>query len=328
MAAREIDVAQPPVLGLSPAADLQAAFWRLKKSRVRVSNALSTRASSIGEPCERKLFYYRTAGELATPHPPELQAIFDLGKELEEFVLSELRHMGADVVQRERDHLDRELEFSAHSDARIVMPGWPRPLTAEVKGLNPYTAESIETIEDIRTSRQAWVRKYYDQLQSYLYFDRSDLGVFVLLNKVSGQITFVDCPRDQKRIDEILAKAARIRDAARANVPPERRASDECTRCPFQHVCVPDRLAPGPGVQIMDSEEVQELIALRLENAEAHAAFEAADRALKKKLPQAEEVVVGDFLVRGSWCERGAFTVKPTKFLKREYLRITDGGTH
>jgi hypothetical protein len=311
----------------SPAAELQAAFWRLKKSRIRISNSLTTRASSIGDPCERRLFYGRTASELAVPHKPELQAIFDLGNALEEFVLAELRAMGCEIVQRERDHLDRQHELSAHTDARIRMPGWPRPLTAEVKGLNPYTAESIETIEDIRSSRQHWVRKYYDQLQTYLFFDQAELGVFVLLNKVSGQIGFIDCPRDEGRIQELLAKAARIRDAVRANEPPPRNATEDCGRCPFQHVCLPDRTF-GPGVQIMDSEEVEQLIQLRLELADAKRDYDAADRQLKKLLPESEDLIVGDFVVTGKWVERDGYAVKPTRYLQRSYTRITKGESH
>lgn len=323
-----MDAATETVTAWTPAADLDAAFWRLKRSRIRVSNSLTTRASALGDPCERRLFYARTAGELAVPHQPELQAIFDLGKELEDFVLAELRAMGCEIVQRERDYLDRDLELSAHSDARIRMPSWSRAITAEVKGLNPYTAESIERLEDLRDSRQHWVRKYYDQLQTYLHFDRSDRGIFVLLNKVSGQIRFVDCPRDEVRIQELLAKAARVRDAARANEPPPRHESEDCARCPFQHVCMPDR-SFGEGVQVIDSEEAEQLIQLRLELADAKRDYDAADRALKKLLPETDaEILVGDFVVTGKWVERDGYAVKPTRYLQRSYARLTKGGTH
>ncbi len=306
---------------LSPAEDLAAAFWKLKARRVRVSPSHTTRASAIGEACERKLFYSRTAGELAVPHKPDLQAIFDLGKELEGFVLRELEAMGVEVVQRERDYHDRGLELTAHSDARIRMNGWPATLTAEVKGLNPYTAESIETVEDLRDSRQTWVRKYYDQLQAYLYFDGGNLGVFVLLNKVSGQITFINCPRDQARIDELLAKAARIRDAVRANEPPPRNESDECLRCPFLALCAPGRSNAG-SVVFFDQAEAVALVERRAELADAKKEYEAVDRALKGMLPEAEELMVGDFMVRGKWTERAGYTVQPTKYITRTYVRI------
>ncbi len=319
MAATSIAAEAPGVL--SPAEDLSAAFWKLKAKRVRVSPSHTTRASAIGEACERKLFYSRTAGEHAVPHKPDLQAIFDLGKELEGFVLRELEAMGVEVVQRERDYHDRGLELTAHSDARIRMNGWPATLTAEIKGLNPYTAESIETIEDLRDSRQTWVRKYYDQLQAYLYFDGGDLGVFVLLNKVSGQITFINCPRDQARIDELLAKAARIRDAVRANEPPPRNEGDECLRCPFLALCAPGRSNAG-NVVFFDQAEAVALVARRIELADAKREYDAVDRALKGMLPATEELMVGDFMVRGKWTERAGYTVQPTKYIQRTYVRL------
>lgn len=306
----------------SPAAELRAAFWKLKASRVRVSPAHTSRASSIGEPCERKLFYTRTAGELAKPHRPELQAIFDLGNGLERYVIRELEALGADIVQREKDHLDRQNQLSGRVDARLRMPSWERPLPAEIKGLNPYTAESIETVEDIRSSRQHWVRKYYDQLQVYLHFEHADLGVFVLLNKVTGEISFVDCPRDQARIDELLAKAARIRDAVAAGEPPERLETEECARCPFQHVCLPDRTF-GPGVQIIDSEEVQALIARKLELADAKSEADAIDRSLKKLLPEVPELLVGDFVVTARRVERAAYAVSASSYWQRTFSRVT-----
>jgi len=318
----------PPEPQPSPAEEMREAFWALKRRRIHVSAAHVSRASSIGTPCERRLFYDRTAGELARPYSPELQAIFDLGKELEGYVIHELEAMGCEVTQRERDYLDRDLEIGGHADSRVCRPGWPRPLTAEIKGLNTHTAESIETIADIRDSRQTWVRKYYDQLQTYLMFDGAPAGVFVLLNKGSGQITFVDCPRDDERIDAIKAKAARIRDAVRANEPPPRLQSDDCGRCPFEHVCMPDRLA-GEGTQILDGEaavEAELLIAKRLELAVAHSEFEAVDRQLKKMLPGTSELLVGRFIVQARQVARKGFVVEPTTYWQRRYAAFDNGG--
>jgi CRISPR/Cas system-associated exonuclease Cas4 (RecB family) len=311
----------------SPAEELRAAFWKLKASRVRVFPAHTCRASSIGEPCERRLFYTRTAGEQATPHRPELQAIFDLGNGLERYVIRELESLGADIVQREKDHLDREHQLSGRVDARIQMPTWERPLPAEVKGLNPYTAESIETVEDIRDSRQHWVRKYYDQLQVYLHFEQAEIGVFILLNKVSGEISFVDCPRDQERIDELLAKAARIRDAVAAGEPPERLETEDCGRCPFAHVCLPARPF-GPGMQILDSEEIQVLIARKLELEAAKREADAIDRSLKELLPEVPELLIGDFVVTAKKVERAAYAVEASSYWQRKFSRLPTSTTN
>jgi hypothetical protein len=64
------------------------------------------------------------------------------------------------------------------------------------------------------------------------------------------------------------------------------------------------------------------LIDRRLELAGAKKEYDAIDRRLKGMLPEAEEVLVGDFLVKGTWRERAGYTVGPTKFIERAYVRI------
>lgn len=306
------------------AQELADAYWKLKRSRIRISRAASSRASSIGELCERKLFYARTASELAAPHGPALQAIFDLGNGLEPFVIRELEDLGAEILSRQQEKFDRERELSAHLDVKLRMRTWSRALPAEIKGLNPYSAESIETIDDIRDSHQVWIRKYYDQLQTYIHFDDAPAGVFVLLNKVSGQIGFIDCPRDQERIDSLLAKAERIRDAVRANAPPDRHTSSDCERCPYLAVCMPAQQL-GEGIKVFDDDEAESLIRRRLELADAKSEFDSVDRQLKKLLPEAEEVAVGPYLVKGKQQSRDGYTVKPTTFWTRSYIPLGPG---
>jgi hypothetical protein len=312
---------QTEMTTLSPATQLRERFWALKASRVRVSAAHTTRASSIGHECERFLFYERTAGEFRTPYPPELQAIFDLGNTLERYVIREMESLGCDIVQRERDYFDRERELTGHADAKIRMAGWPRALPAEIKGLNPYTAERIETLADLRDCRQTWVRKYYSQLQIYLHFDDAPAGVFALLNKTSGQIQFIDCPRDEAHIGGLLAKAERVRDAVKANTPPPRHETDECAKCPFAHVCLPN-LRAGPGVEFFDDAEAIALVARRLELAAAAKEYEEVGRALAKMLPEAPEVMVGDFLVSAKKVEKKAYQVKAQSYWQRSYVEV------
>src|SRR5207253_3226837 len=102
----------------------------------------NTRASGIGHPCDRHLFYSRTVpADMRIAHTSTLQAIFELGKDMEKIAVRRLEDMGAEIVQRGRDYTDRKYEISGHVDAKIRMPSWPRPLITEIKGLNPYTGD-------------------------------------------------------------------------------------------------------------------------------------------------------------------------------------------
>lgn len=320
----------PATAPFSPAEELRAAFWKLKKGRIRVSGARSTRAGSIGHDCERFIFYERTASELRTPHTEGLQCIFDLGNALEPIVIREIEAMGFEVVQRQRDHFDRTYEIGARADVSLRRPGWPRAITTEIKGLASHVADSIETLDDIRGSRLPHLRRYYSQLQTYLYLEGegSDLGLFAFLNKGSGQIRFYDCPRDQAHIDKLLAKAARVRDAVRANEPLPRHETEDCGRCPFQHICLPDRTF-GPGVQLLDSDEAAALIARKLELADAVSEANAIDRSLKKLLPEVPELLVGDFVVTAKLVHRDGYTVAPSAYWQRKFSQLNpNGGTH
>lgn len=300
---------------------LRERFWNLKRSRIRRNPpSPSSRASSIGEACERRLFYERTVpADLRIAHEPGLQAIFDLGNEVERYVLRELEDAGIEIVQRGRDHLDRDLQLSGHVDALIRIPEWSDTIPAEIKGLNPYTAGTIETERDIREHPQKWVQKYYWQLQAYLRFERKPLGMFVLMDKTAGVFNFVPCVRDDAAIAEIEAKAIRIRDAVRADAPLARRPGKDCERCPFLHVCAPDR-DMGKGVLVVDDPELESALARRAELEEAHREFTAADKVVKAALKAnpAEEMLVGDFVVRGKETHRGAYSVAASSYWQFE----------
>lgn len=309
------------------ATQLREAFWTLKRKRIRASPVHTTRASSLGHHCERFLVYERTQSELRTLHQPDLQAIFDLGHNVEKYVIHELEEMGCEVVQRGRDYEDKRYDMTGHVDAKLWMKDWPKPIPFEIKGLNPFTAESIATIEDIRDSRQIWVRKYYAQLQAYLFLDNSELGVFALLNKSSGKIDFIECPLDYEYAEALLKKAERIRDHVKAGTLPERVLSAECARCPFAHVCLPD-MQYGQGIEFFDSAEVEGMLARRAELESAAREFDALDKAIKKQLPHKPEVLIGQWAVTGKEIERKGYEVKPGSYWKFEFLKLTNGGNN
>jgi CRISPR/Cas system-associated exonuclease Cas4 (RecB family) len=308
----------------TPAEVLTERFWEMKRSRIRVSPCHSTRSSSIGVECERHLFYEQTAWELKTLPPVELQCIFDLGNHVEPYVIREIEAMGVQVYQRGKDYADRRYNITGHIDAKLVIPGFEKPLPAEIKGLNPYTAGKIETLDDIRNHPQQWVRKYFAQLQIYLFLDNSELGVFVLMDKSTGQFRFIECPLDYEFAEALLKKAERVKTAVAANEAPPRMQSAECARCPFVHVCTPD-IEFGKGVELFDNPEIEGMLRRREELAAAKSEYEALDKAIKSALPHREELLVGDFALIGSEVSKKGFEVKPSKYWKWEIRRIAQG---
>lgn len=321
----------------TPAAQLRARWWKLKESRIRVDGpSMTTRVSGIGEECERRLVYARTVRKKdRVPHGPGLQAIFDLGNVVESNVIHELESMGCVVEERGTPYLDRERELSAHTDVRVRLPGWKRGVVAEIKGLNPATAGQIETIDHIQNHRQAWVRKYFAQLQGYLGMDALERlgddgapfdalgdyledGLFILANKSTGVIVFIDCPADLEFILGLFGKAERIRDAVRAGVLPDRHVSDDCDRCPFNLVCAPPRTL-GPGAEFL-SEELAGLLERRDALKAAHKEYEDLHEEAKALIPpKVGEYAAGPYLIRVT--ERSRKATAATTFLNREIKR-------
>ncbi len=315
----------------SPAAELRDRWLKHLESRIHTSPWLSTRASGLGDPCERRIFYHRVEGHREKPHKPELQAIFDLGKHLEVYAVRKLEAMGYEVVQRGKDWADPDLDMTGHVDALLTREGWPLDVVTEIKGLNEFTAGTIETIEDIRDHSSAWVRKYFTQLQTYLFMEKKPFGLFALLGKSSGNFTFVDCPRDDAFIAEhVVAKAKRIRQAVFTGEPPPRTLfTTECERCGFRHFCSPDIVYGEAPVVLADPpKELVALLERRAEIEDLGREFNRVDKRVKEMLPDAPRVIVGEFEVDARRQERAGYSVKPAVSWVRKITRLGRGETH
>lgn len=304
---------------------LRERFEKLMKSRIKGSPVHALRASSIGHECERYLFYEQTQHEKRVMHGVGLQALFDLGNQMEAYTVRLLEDMDFVIEERNRSFHDRQHQITGHLDGRLRLKSWPAGFTIpiEIKGLNPYTADTIETIDHIRHAKSAWVRRYYSQLQMYQWLGDDQWGLFVLLNKSTGWPEFIPCQIDRPFIAKLLEKADLVRDAVLSGKPPERRRTQECSRCPYVHVCLPD-IDFGPGLQTLDVPELVEAIRLREENREAHKSFESADRIIKKLLPKEPgDLLIGPYQAVGVKQDRKAFAVDATSFVKWEIREVS-----
>lgn len=295
---------------------------KLKRSRIRLApSAPNTRASSIGHPCLRFLYLSRTSDQ-QVPHDETLQAIFDVGNVFEGYVLRELEEAGIKILQRGRDFVDRTLELSGHIDARLGLPDLGgMEIVAELKSMNAHTWDRVNSIEDMLTGREEWLRRYVAQLTVYLYLSNEELGVFVLANKTTGMIKVIPLALDYAYAESLLKKAEVVRDAVRSGTPPDRLAghADVCARCSFRAVCCPPII--NEGVQFL-GEEVAALLERRAELDAAASEYDAIERQLKASIAKPGEYLAGSWVIVARETERKAFSVKASKYIKREYERI------
>ncbi len=318
-----------PVGGAELAAVMKERFSKLMRSRIKMSPVHSLRASSIGIECERHLFYEQTEHEKRIAHGEDLQALFDLGNQMEAYTVRLLEDMGFIIEQRNRAFHDRKHNITGHLDGRLWWKEWPKSFTVpiEIKGLNPFTADAVTTIEDIRESKQKWVRKYYAQLQTYQWLDDDEWGLFVLLNKSTGHPEFIPSQIDRPFIAKMLEKADLISEAVAKKEPPARRRSADCPRCPFVHVCLPD-IDFGPGTQMLDEPELIEAIKRREAARPAKAEFDAADRVIKSLLPkEAGDLLIGPYAATATKVEKKAYSVKASSHLRWEITQIAPAPT-
>jgi hypothetical protein len=242
--------------------------------------------------------------------------LFDLGEEHEERAIRIMRAAlrddpkweGFSVEQQQMSIPENPHGIHGKLDCRLKMPlpvGNNKAifLPLEVKGLNEHVYKQINTVEDMVTSTLVHVRKYPAQLCLYEYFTDTEWGMFVLVNKTTGDMKFVPSHLDLEYAEELLQKADRVKVIVKAykkekaptpgietdkqkSLLPERMIWTQsiCGRCPYLSHCMPD-MSKVEGVEsLLGNEEFDNALATMKRHEKAGKAFAAADRAVKEHL--------------------------------------------
>lgn len=203
------------------AATLAAAYLGSFKPRT-MSRSRSNRISSLGYRCVRRLTWDRLIGDLRKPIAPERAGIFAEGDLHEQAARRDLSRMGIDLI-----HVQREVvgphNISGHLDGVIVQDG--KEVVVEIKSMHPALWDKHQTLADMVNSSSPWTAAYPTQLCMYEHGIGTDSGVFILRNKSTGQLRFIDCPRDESLVGAAIARAAAVEEQIALLLPflaPER----------------------------------------------------------------------------------------------------------
>ena len=272
-----------------------------KRAKIKLHPTHTNRASELGHACERYLVFKRTRWQDATLHDVGLQFIFDEGNLQERAVIRELEDAGFQIVEQQRDYEWKEYQITAHLDGKLVLPDGRPPL--EVKSMSPYIFKTIQTAEDLKNPKYPHLQRYIAQLQIYMLLANEPKAVFLFKNKSTGELREIWLDLDYAFAETLLQKAQRINRNVEAGIVPEPIPYSEkvCGSCPFLHICLPD--VKRDALDMTNDPELEAKLKRREELDKAASEYDDVDKELKAVFKEKSKVVVGDFLITGTWIE-------------------------
>lgn len=277
-------------------------------------------AFNSGHPCARHLVYYRLNWKDKILPGTRSLLIFREGNLHEKAVIQLLSDAGIDVIETQRPFEIPQLQLRGKIDGQIKLNGTYYP--TEIKSMNPFDFEKINSIEDMLNSTKFYIRGYVTQMMIYLLGMNQDTGLFLLKNKTSGEIKQILCPIDYEYAEKEWKKLESVNKHVSEGTYPERITDRSvCQYCDFRHICLPDE--ESDSLKIEDNPELLELLEQRESLKAAAKSYEAVDKKLKKyweNLQEGNHLVGGKFQVAISTYNRKIYPVPQE--IKKEYEEV------
>ena len=189
--------------------------------------------SSIGNPCERHLFY-----QFRMAHEPEqfsgrMLRLFDTGHAEEVRMIAWLRMAGVDVQDVDPETGDQwevealEGHFKGHLDG-ILTGLLEAPKTPHLLECKTHNAKSFAQLK--KHGVAVAKPEHVAQMQVYMHLKSLTRAVYLAKNKDTDELYLERIHYDQAHALQLLAKAERIRDA---NYAPERIGDADSFACKF-----------------------------------------------------------------------------------------------
>lgn len=299
----------------------------LEKTRKRRTHPCHVnRASELGHPCTRYLVYLRTREKPL--HSLSLQRIYDEGNLHHRAVVTDMREAGINVVETERPFELKAYQVTGHIDGKIECADGR--LAFEIKGVEPHAWKKMNSIQDMLDSSRIWWQKYPGQMYMYLFMDapaERPVGIFVLKNKLTGELNQIDVPLDREYVEMLLGKASTINQHISKGTLPGGMEPDEdvCGGCGFNTECMPDRDFGDP-LQLMQDAQLVELLSRREELKEIFKEYNALQKQLKNELKGKNNIILeGDGVswhISGNMKHRKGYEVKPCDYWQSKAVKL------
>lgn len=285
----------------------------LKESKER-RQQYTNRCSQLGDPCERRLFYHRAAWDQSRPIEDGLAGVFRTGTALEPVIMRNLSDIGERALPPFRivgqQSVMRDELFDAHQisgtcdgflQVQPSLKDWHTVAVVDVKTCSPNIFTTLESIESL--NRYPWTAKYKAQLMLYALANNIEWCLLLFVNKSNlWEYKAIPFPLDYEYAESLIQKADRVNAAVAQNAPPPKlNRMDECERCEFRHVCLPELESNGTLELSLDT-ELEELLLEREALQPSQKRWNQIDGILKKRLVPGQDLCVGKFVV--TWVQK------------------------
>jgi hypothetical protein len=280
------------------------------------------RASEIGHPCTRYLVYSITNWQDKAPHDAGLEFVFEGGRAVEDMAIKDFEDAGFKVYRPEPDKaiMESKPRITGHIDIRVDF-GDNKVFTGEIKGLQIYDWEKLNSLEDFFKSRKPWIKKYPAQLMTYLYIKGEEMGFFYLKSIPRFQPKFIWVDLDLAYMESILKKAESVEIHVENKTFPDRIDDIEiCETCTFKHICLPDMARKEMEFVIDDDFEC--LLKRREELKPLVSEYNDLDGDMKKYVGNREKLVVGDYMITSKEILKKGFTVMDSTYRKLKVVNM------
>lgn len=295
------------------------------RSKRFTSATHTNRASELGHPCTRYLVYARTRWEDRAPVSLGLQKIFDEGNLHEKAVVSLLNDIGYEVLIQQKHYYDREHQITGHIDGKLYDSKTRKYRLCEIKTLNPYDHDRINTIDDL--GRKYWMAKWVDQLYLYMHLENDSEALLIIKNKVNGDIKVLLVEQNEERVRQLLLKATEINQHIEKDTLPNRlNDSDVCSGCGFKTICQPE--VGYSALMPIDNVELESMLERRAEIAGIAKEYKELDEVIKSDIKKSglDKLLCGRFFVEVKEYERTNYDIpkeiKDQFAKKNTYQRI------
>ena len=302
------------------AEQINARLFKAKKDKITIYPCHHLRASNLGHPCERYLYLLIRHWDEQKPIDVGLQNIFDLGDSLEEHTIKNIKEAGFEILtptcrswKIDNPHITGREDIRIKDDDGQLLP-------VEIKGISPFEYNKLNTIDDFKNSKKAYIKGYPAQLQIYMYYFEKEKGFFALTNKLTGETKFIEMPFDWDYADELLKKAERIYKCLEEEKLPD--TCDDisfCENCQLSHICGNIR---RNSTDILIDEELDALINRKQELQPIKSEYEKIDKEIKARVGQREKVLTGQYLIQRKSFIKKAYTVPESKQFRMTIKRL------